>query len=143
MISAGKRDPRNFLNFLCQLEQDFKFIIYTKYPDLVKPYQRILGKKLEIRNYIPRDEILNVLGKMDFLINFDVESKVQKSSKLIDYTLVQRPILSVKCTKINEVIVNEFLKGIYTHQLRIDDIEKYNIKNIANKFISLAEVSKQ
>ncbi len=85
------RDPRDFLNFLCQLELDFKFIIYTKNYSLVEPYQKMLGKKLEVRCYIPRNELLDVLGKMDFLIDFEDESKVQKSSKLIDYALVRRP----------------------------------------------------
>ena len=142
MLGAGTRDPRDFLNFLCQLELDFKFIIYTRNYDLVEPYQKILGKKLEIRNYVPRDELLNVLGKMDFLLNFENKSEFQKPSKLIDYALLQRPVLSVKSFKVDEVIVNEFLKGIYKHQLRIGSIENYNIKNIANKFINLAEVSK-
>jgi len=142
MLGAVILDPRNFLNFLSQLEQDFKFIMYINNADLVEPYQRILGKKLEIRSYIPRNELLEVLGKMDFLISFDIKGKVQKPSKLIDYALVQRPVLSVKPFKIDEVIINEFLKGIYKHQVRIDDIENYNIKSIANKFINLAEVSK-
>ena len=142
-VSYGIRDPRNFLNYLCQLELDFKFIIYTKNHNLIEPYQKRLGKKLEIRHYIPRDELLDVLGKMDFLINFEIKTKVQKPSKLIDYALVQRPILSIKPYKIDEEIVNEFLKGIYKHQHIIDHIEKYNIKNIVNKFISLTEISKQ
>jgi hypothetical protein len=144
MLGAGPlaRDPRDFLNFLCQLELDFKFIIYTINYSLVEPYQKILGKKLEIRSYVPRDELLNVLGKMDFLLNFENKSEVQKPSKLIDYALLQRPVLSVKPFKVDEVIVNEFLKGIYKRQLRIGNIENYNIKSIANKFINLAEVSK-
>ncbi|MCH6574208.1 MAG: glycosyltransferase [Bacteroidetes bacterium] len=143
-VSTGPldRDPRDFLNFLCQLELDFKFIIYTRNYSLVEPYQKMLGKKLEVRCYIPRNELLDVLGKMDFLINFEIESKVQKSSKLIDYALVQRPILSMKPLDIDKIALKEFLIGNYEKQLEIDDIENYNIKSIANKFINLAEVSK-
>jgi hypothetical protein len=139
-ISTGIRDPRNFLNLLCQLELDFKFILYTRNYSLVEPYQRRLGKKLEIRRYIPREELLNVLGRMDFLIHFEVKSKVQKSSKLIDYALVQRPILSIKHFDIDKIALKEFLIGNYEKQIEIDDIERYNIKNVASDFIDLVKV---
>ena len=138
----GTLDPRDFLSFLCQLEKDFKFIIYTKDYSLVEPYQKILGKKLDIRHYIPRNELLNILGKMDFLLNLEAISDFQKASKLIDYALVQRPILSIKPFDIDKIALEEFLSGNYEKQMIIDDIEQYNIKNVANKFIKLAEVSK-
>jgi hypothetical protein len=102
----------------------------------------MLGKKLEIRRYIPRNELLEVLGKMDFVINLESINKFQKSSKLIDYALVQRPILSIKPLDIDKIALKEFLIGNYEKQRIIDDIEQYNIKNIVNKFINLAEVSK-
>jgi hypothetical protein len=100
----------------------------------------MLGKKLEVRCYIPRNELLNVLGKMDFLINFEVESKVQKSSKLIDYALVQRPILLINPSDIDKIVLKEFLNGNYEKQIEIDDIEQYNIKNVASDFIDLVKV---
>jgi len=100
----------------------------------------MLGKKLEVRCYIPRNELLEVLGKMDFLINFEEESKVQKSSKLIDYALVQRPILSMKPFDIDKIVLKEFLIGNYEKQREIDDIEQYNIKNVASDFIDLIKV---
>ena len=137
----GTLDPRTFLNFLCQLDIDFKFIIYTKDYSLVEPYQKMLGKKLEVKCFIPRNELLDVLGKMDFLINIEAISKFQKSSKLIDYALVQRPILSIKPFDIDKIAFKEFLTGNYEKQMEIDDIEQYNIKNVVNKFINLAEVN--
>ncbi len=136
------RDPRGFLNFLCQLELDFKFIIYTMNYNLLEPYQKMLGKKLEVRCYIPRKELLDVLGKMDFLISFEVESKVQKSSKLIDYALVQRPVLSMKLPNIDKIGLKEFLVGNYEKQMKLDDIEQYNIKNVASDFIDLVKVER-
>ena len=138
----GTLDPRDFLNFLCQLKLDFKFIIYTKDYSLVEPYQKMLGNKLEVRCYIPRKELLDSLGKMDFLLNLEAISKFQESSKLIDYALVQRPILSIKPFDIDKIALKEFLTGNYEKQMEIDDIEQYNIKNVAHKFINLAEVSK-
>ena len=138
----GTLNPSDFLNFLCQVELDFKFIIYTNNYSLVEPYQKRLGKKLEVRRYIPRNELLDVLGKMDFLINLEAISKFQKASKLIDYALVQRPILSIKPFDIDKIAFKEFLVGNYKKQMEVDDIEQYNIKNVANKFINLIEISK-
>ena len=140
MLGAGTHNPRDLLNFLSQLELDFKFIIYTKNYSLVEPYQKMLGKKLEIRPYIPRNELLGVLGKMDFLINYEAKSKFQKSSKLIDYALVQRPILSMKPFDIDKIALKEFLIGNYEKQLKVDDIEQYNIKNVVSNFIKLVKV---
>ena len=75
-----------------------------------------------------------------FLINFEVESKVQKPSKLIDYGLVQRPILSIKPFDIDKIVLKEFLIGNYEKQTEVDDIEQYNIKNVASDFIDLVKV---
>ena len=99
-----------------------------------------MGKKLEIKSYVPRNELLDVLGKMDFLITFEDKSKVQKPSKLIDYALVQRPILSIKPFDIDKKVLKEFLIGNYEKQIEIADIEQYNIKNVASAFIDLAKV---
>ena len=102
----------------------------------------MLGKKLEIRCYIPRNELLDIIGKMDFLVHFEVKSKFQKSSKLIDYALVQRPILSINPFDINKIGFKEFLIGNYEKQRKIDDIEQYNIKNVASDFIDLVKVER-
>lgn len=141
MLGAGNRDPRTFLNHLAEIQQNFKFIIYTKNVALVAPYQKILANKLEIREYIPRNELLEVLGKMDFLINFENKSDVQKPSKLIDYALLQRPTLSLKPFDINKTGIDEFLQGNYTQQLKVNDVAKFNIINVAKKFIELNDLS--
>lgn len=137
MLGVGTRDPRPFLDMLCSLNQDFKFIVYTKNESLLEPYQKRLGNKLEVRSYVPREQLLSVLGQMDFLINFENKSDVQKPSKLIDYALLQRPTLSIKPFDINKVVLKEFLEGDYRHQIIIDDVSCFNIKNVTNKFLSL------
>src|SRR5690554_3420579 len=52
----GIRDPRPFLDYLSKLSIDFKFIVFTKSKSLIENYKRILRRKLEIRDYIPRAE---------------------------------------------------------------------------------------
>ena len=50
---------------------DFKFIVYTKYTDLIIPYAEFFGKKLEIRKPIDRDSLLEILKHADFLVNIE------------------------------------------------------------------------
>lgn len=137
-LSKDSRNPGQFLEYLCtKTEQKFKFIVYTKSLSVVEPYKRRLGEKLEIRDYVPREQLLEDLGNMDFLVNIENTNNVQSPSKLIDYALIGRPILSVTPNKLNTAIADEFLTGCYNNQFVINDIEQYNIKNVANKFLSL------
>jgi len=65
------RDPSMFLAYLANLDSEFKFILYTSSRDLITPFCKKLGAKIEIRNNIPRDQLLSVLSQMDFLVNFE------------------------------------------------------------------------
>ena len=136
-FEPGIRDPRQLLSFLNTYSGDYKFIIYTTNTNLVTPYIVNLKNKIEIRPYVPREELLFELSKMDFLINFNYESQSQTPSKLIDYMLVKRPVLSINAGELDRSLVAEFLNGNYTRQTIIKDIEQYNIKNIAQNFIGL------
>jgi hypothetical protein len=74
---------------------------------------------------------------MDFLVNFENKNNVQSPSKLIDYAIVGKPVLSIKPFKLKRQIVNEFLKRNYTNQLVIENIEQYNIQNVSRRFLNL------
>ena len=128
------RDPRPFLEYLSTLENEFKFIVYTNTPSLLTSYQGMLNGRLEIREYIPRKELLQILCKMDFLVNFDNNTGVQVPSKLIDYALTGRPVLNIKAKIESERIV-EFLNGDYSGQFNLEDIQNYNIENVVKKFL--------
>jgi hypothetical protein len=131
------RDPRLFLDFLCTLNIEFKFVLYTKMSSFVAPYIPILKHKLVIRDFIPRDELLSVLSQMDFLVNFDNGTDVQSPSKLIDYIIANRPILNVSQDfKVDQIL--KFINNDYSAQLMFSNIDDYNIKNVANQFITLA-----
>jgi hypothetical protein len=139
---AGIRDPREFLSFLVQYPSPYHFIVYTSTPGLVEPYIQTSGNRIELRQYIPRKALLFELSKMDFLVNFTNGHAVQTPSKLIDYAIAGRPVLSVDTGKTDAAMINEFLSGNYSRQLFIGDMEQYNIKNVANRFIALAPVEK-
>jgi len=137
-LSKGFRDPTEFLEYISSVDSPFKFIVYTKSVNLVLPFKNILGNKLEIRDYIPREQLLKELSSMDFLINIENKNNVQSPSKLIDYALTNRPILSINASLLNIKVVDEFLKKDYTNQMKIKDIERFDIKNVASQFLELA-----
>lgn len=133
----GYRDPQMFFNFLTTIDVNYKMILYTKENTITRKYKTILGDKIELRDFIQREELLQELSQMDFLINFENKEKGQLPSKLIDYYIANRPVLSIPFDNINQTKILSFLKRDYRLQLQFNDIEEYDIKNVTQKFLSL------
>ncbi len=133
----GARDPTEILNFLCKQNKPFKFIIYTADTALVQPFLIPSNNQIIIKPYIPRKELIYTLSTMDFVVNFTNGTSIVTPSKLIDYAITKRPILSVDTGNLNTTIVQQFLEKDYTNQFVINNIEKYKIKNVATQFINL------
>lgn len=133
------RNPEAILDYLSTINNDFKFIIYSNSDELIKPYQSKLKNKLEIRNYISRNELLFELSKMDFLLNIEFHESVNSNSpsKLIDYVIVNKPILSLNMLHPDKEKINMFLNGDYSQQLVIANIDKYRIENVVAEFLKL------
>lgn len=143
-LSKGVRDPSQLLDYLCTLtNREFKFIIYTQSLSVVASYSNKLGDKFEIRDYVPREQLLSELGMVDFLVNIENRDNVQSPSKLIDYAITQKPILSINPNVLNETVVSEFLDGDYSNKLVIENIEQYNIENVAQQFINLLNINSE
>lgn len=134
-----KRDPTLLLEYLSSLKQDFKFVIFTSDMSLISPFMEKLGSKIEVHPYIPRDELLKILVNMDFLVNIENGTQIQSPSKLIDYALTGRPILSLNSFSLNKEIINDFLCGHYEKQFVVKDLQQYNIENVASKFVDLLD----
>jgi hypothetical protein len=133
----GKRDPRNFLEFLATCKNEFRFIVYTRMKDLIEPYQCKLRDKLIIRDFIPRKELLKDLAAMDFLVNFDNNIPTQLPSKLIDYTITGRPVLNIKDSG-DFKFFDEFIKGDYANKMILPEPETFNIERIAKQFLTIS-----
>lgn len=138
-IYPGKRDPKLFLDFLKTFNQDFRFVIYTNAPDYYNPFKTTLKDKLIIKSYIPREQLIFELSKMDFLINFKNTDNIQLPSKMIDYLLTKRPSINIstKFCEEEKSIFFEFIVGNYKNRLKENDVEQFNIKNVTQKFLDL------
>lgn len=137
----GSKDPRTLLDYLVvNKEKNFKFVIYTDKIHLLKQYKDILGDKLELNGFIPRLDLLKKLSKMDFLVNFEFSTGVQSPSKMIDYTLTKRPILVLYYDKLDTKTFDSFLNGNYSGASTLPNIEDYDIKNVAKRFLSLCKI---
>jgi hypothetical protein len=137
-LIPGGRDPRLFLEYLTTLKLEYKFIIFTKNTGLIKPYVDKANGKIEVRDYIPREELLQYLATMDFLVNFENDTSLQLPSKLIDYYLTGRPVLSIPSKTLNKQDVQEFLYGDYTGRYKFDNMEQYRIENVCDRFLTLS-----
>ncbi len=131
------RDITEFLQYLSTLDFDFKFIMYTQSP-IDEMFKQKLGDKLEIRTYIPRKDLVYMLSTADFLINIRNKNQIQSPSKLIDYAISKRPILSISTKFEEQEHFEEFIKGDYSHQTVVENIDDYRIENVASKFLDIA-----
>lgn len=136
LFSTG-RNPSVLLDYLVKQPKDFKFILYTRSVDLVSPYLEKSEGRIEVRDYIPRSELLYNLSQMDFLVNFEYNPKEQSPSKLIDYGLCKRPVLNIISKDFNPEVVDQFLDGNYENQFEMPDMDQYKIENVCDKFLSL------
>jgi len=138
-LIPGRRDPKDFLNFLVNYKLPYTFDIYTKNKALVKPYADRSEGRIRLKDYLPRKELLFELSKLDFVVNFENAGEKQSPSKLIDYVIIEKPILSVNSFHFNETVALEFLAGSYESGLIIKNKEQYRIENVAKQFLNLLE----
>jgi len=141
MFIPGRRDPSEFLAFLNSLDSDivFEFHVYTTTPHLVLPYVAASKGRIVLQDLVDRTALLYALSKMDFVLNFENVGTAQTPSKLIDYAIINKPILPIVTGHLNKTTVMEFLGRNYTGGFIVDSPDQYRIENVAKKFLSLLE----
>lgn len=139
MFIPGRRDPSELLALLNSLDEShaFEFHIYTATPALVEPFVEASKGRIQIRKILDRESLLYAMSQMDFVVNFENVGNTQTPSKLIDYAILEKPILSVKTGGLKADVVLEFLNGDYHNTLVIPDTDQYRIENVAKKFLAL------
>ena len=133
-----RRDPRELLDYLITQGHDFQFFLYSKNFELLKQYKERYPDKIQIMNFKDRLTLLKELSVMDFMVNFENVGSTQLPSKLIDYAIIGKPILSVKYGKLDTTIVEEFMKGDYSNGFEVSNLDDYRIENVAEQFLALA-----
>lgn len=137
------RNPEFLFKYLEGLgDVPFEFNVYMRGVDarletVLEKYPTVKSK-MNIRYSLPHDELLYELSKMHFLINIENLSNTQMPSKLIDYGMTGRPILSCNETNFKPEMLNAFMNGNYEGAYEID-IKKYDIRHIADQFLALKD----
>jgi hypothetical protein len=135
----GMRDPKEFVQYIQTLDQPFEFHVYTKTPGAIQKHILPDEHRIIVHQVAPREEVLRHLATMNFVVNFENVGSRQLPSKLIDYGIIQRPVLSVKTGELDQSAVLSFLDGDYTKQLDLGNLDKYRIENVANQFLQLIQ----
>src|SRR5690606_20478312 len=137
MFIRGRRDNREFIQYLLDSGKDFEYHIYTKTKNLLEEFIHKAEGKIICHDIIPRDSLLKELSRMDFVVNFENVGNKQTPSKLIDYAILEKPILSVKTGKLDKKNVDAFLSGDYSGKYIVENVEQYRIENVCKKFLEL------
>jgi len=136
-LLGGGRNPYKLLDYLVKLDREFRFVIYTRKQEQISQYLNKADGRIEIRDYIPRGQLLQELSTMDFLVNLENGTTSQVPSKLIDYYLTGRPVLSIPSSDLDPGIVNRFLDGNYTEKYLFENMDRYRITNVCTQFLNL------
>lgn len=135
------RDPSAFLEALANTTDEFVFHIYTDFSNtqtinIIEPFYNKLGRRLIVHDKIPRNECLETLSRMDFLVNFSNATQLQAPSKIVDYVLTGRPFLNIQQDFNDLTDFIKFLHGDYT-SFKKPDISAFDELNVARDFSQL------
>jgi glycosyltransferase involved in cell wall biosynthesis len=137
-LIKNRRDPSELLTYLTKKNIDFKFIVYSKNKGFVDSLVKQFPGKVVYMGEADRVELLYHLSGLDFVLNFENVGTNQSPSKLIDYAIIKKPVLSLMYGNLNTAAVDGFSKGDYTMQLQIENVDQYRIQNVAQNFVDLA-----
>lgn len=136
------RNPDYFFDYLLDITEEFVFIIYALQDrftlQLLDSYKDRFGDRLVVVPPIDREALIHEMAKMDFVINFDNDNATQRPSKLIDYAMSRRPILSFNRQTFRPEVFQAFLKGDYSEQYHVD-LAQYDIRRVVDQFEALVD----
>lgn len=98
---AGKfykdiRNPEFLLKIFVSLPHNFILhIAGTGCEEVLHKYQSILGSRLVLHGYLPKEKINTLINKSDILVNVDNTIKNQMPSKIVEYICTGRKILNI------------------------------------------------
>jgi hypothetical protein len=134
------RNPAALLKVLGDSENDFRFYIYTQQQYLVIPHIKPGDTRFIVQDIIPREDIMQVMRRADFLINMMNGTKVQMPSKLIDYYIVDRPVLNIEDDSLGQgelEVLFEFLNKDFGNRFVFSNMDSYHISDVCKGFVEL------
>lgn len=132
------RSPIKFMDYLLTVDFDYKFYLYMRSP-LDDKYVEQSDGRIEYKIGYGRKDIIKACSEMDFLINIKNINDSQTPSKLIDYSISKRPILSVSDDFVESEEFLQFVRGDYSSQLIVSNLDEYRIENVAQAFVDLVK----
>ncbi len=144
-IICGKRDFFSLLDYLISKEYKFEFVIFTDQPELFIKYAGNNNYRLNLREYIERDDLIKELSKLDFLVAVDLDNSTNNlsaiPSKLIDYALSRRPIFKYEHSKLPKEKLDNFMNHDFGNSFQFN-IYNHDTQIVTNKFIQLLNLEK-
>lgn len=138
------RNPEFLFSYLNKVQKEFELYLFMRNKDalvkeLLNKYPNV--KKRVYVSSLPHDELIYELSRMHFLINIENISNTQMPSKLIDYGMAGRPILSCNSDSFSKDVFDGFMEGDYSGAYHVD-VQKYNIVTIVDQFEQLIKDAK-
>ena len=134
------RDPRALIGYLKSKQEDFRFYMYTHQKYLVEPLLDAGDKRFILKDIVPRTEIMGIMRRSDFLINIMNSTPMQLPSKLIDYYIIDRPVLNLDSDTLSEKDkrnIDLFFVGEYGNRLIFGEMLQYHIREVVKEFTAL------
>lgn len=144
------RDPTFFFEFLKTCKFDFKFYVYwndtAKTPrtgkvwiyEMFSTYKALLGERFIVKEPLSRLELIYELSRQDFLVDFSNLIGIGEPSKLIDYTLAERPVLSVNQSSFRPEVFESFIHGQYEQSVKFD-LSKHDIDQVIDRYLEVVQ----
>jgi hypothetical protein len=104
---------------------------------MLSTYKALLGDKLIVKDPLPRLDLIYELSKQDFLVDFSNRIGIQEPSKLIDYTLMERPVLSFNQSNFRPETFEAFIRGQYEPSPKVD-LSKHDIDRVMDLYLEAA-----
>ena len=90
------RNPKHLLDLFTKLPQNYVLHLYSKgCEDIVKEYQTILGRRLQVKGFIVIDELEKRISEANILVNIGNTVNNQVPSKVYESIAFGKPILNL------------------------------------------------
>ncbi|WP_107040070.1 glycosyltransferase [Brumimicrobium mesophilum] len=138
-FALNRRDPKELLELLTNLDKSvlFEFHIFTRHSKFVESFAK-KDSRIVLHKPTSRIELLNTLSEFQFVVSLANFGTAQTPSKLIDYAIIDKPILEIQTGNLDKDTVLQFLDGNYNNKVQINEPNRYRIENVVTQFLKFS-----